>query len=66
VEAIATIIQIQDKFIHPTLNLEHPISMQSNIVKGNSQANFIRFALSNSFGFGGINSSIILAKNLSE
>lgn len=62
VEAIATVMQINEHFLHPNLNLIHPISQESSFVSGKSQSFEIHYALSNSFGFGGINSSLIFSK----
>ena len=60
VEAVFSILAIRDGVAPPTLNLEHP-SRDSVIdrVANVAQARRIRFALSNSFGFGGTNASII-------
>lgn len=64
VEAIATVIQLQEGFLHPSLNLDSPISDKCNFVRGESQRRSINTALSNSFGFDGINSAIIIQKNI--
>lgn len=64
VEAIATVIQMRDGFVHPTLNLEHPIDSACQLVKEKCHFAPIKTGLSNSFGFGGINTAIILSKNL--
>lgn len=64
VEAIATIIQMQNKFVHPNLNLENPIINSSNFVGLESQNYVVKTALSNSFGFGGINSSLVFANEI--
>lgn len=60
VEAIATLIQMQEGFVHPNMNLEHPISLRAQLVKNESKSFQINIALSNGFGFGGINTSLIL------
>ncbi|TAK73856.1 MAG: beta-ketoacyl-ACP synthase [Gammaproteobacteria bacterium] len=60
VEAIATIVQMQNNFIHPNKNLENPISDSCQFSGGVSIDKKITYAMSNSFGFGGINTSIIL------
>ncbi|XIH09816.1 beta-ketoacyl-ACP synthase [Priestia aryabhattai] len=62
VEIITSIIQIQKGFIHPNLNLNDPIDQHCKF-NGNKAINAnIKFAMSNSYGFGGINSSIVLKK----
>jgi malonyl-ACP decarboxylase len=59
IEAIATILQMHGKFLHPNLNLDHPIDAECRFV--GAAAEFpvtVKTALSNSFGFGGICSSV--------
>jgi 3-oxoacyl-[acyl-carrier-protein] synthase II len=60
IEAIFSILAIRDNVAPPTLNLDEP-SRQSVIdrVPNQAQARIIRMALSNSFGFGGTNASVI-------
>lgn len=60
VEAIACVCQMQGNYIHGTRNLENPITDQLKFAKETIQGQSIRGAISNSFGFGGINSSIVL------
>ncbi len=62
IEAIATIIQMNEDFLHPNLNLEDPMDETCRFVGGQSQPATINIAMSNSFGFGGINSSIIFKR----
>jgi malonyl-ACP decarboxylase len=62
VETIATIIQMQAGFIHPNMNLDHPIDSTARFSGSVSTPAQIETAMSNSFGFGGINSSILLKK----
>jgi len=62
IEAIATILQMNHGFVHPNLNLEQPIDETCRFVGQERQSATIDVALSNSFGFGGINSSIVLKK----
>lgn len=64
VEAIATTIQMQASFVHPNLNLDNPISNKSQFVMNKSKPLVIQNALSNSFGFGGINTTLVLSKGL--
>jgi 3-oxoacyl-[acyl-carrier-protein] synthase II len=60
VEAIFSILAIRDRVAPPTLNLDAP-SRESVIdrVANIAQQRNIRVALSNSFGFGGTNASVI-------
>ncbi len=60
VEAIFSILAIRDGVVPPTLNLDRP-SHESVIdrVPHTAQRRPVRAALSNSFGFGGTNASII-------
>ena len=60
VEAIATLKAINDHLIHPTINLENPESGLNFDVPTRAEAFTVNKGLSNSFGFGGHNASIIL------
>ena len=61
IEAIACIKAIQEGEIHPTLNLEDPEPDLGFDVPKVAEKLHVHAALSNSFGFGGHNASIILA-----
>ncbi|MCR6643005.1 MAG: hypothetical protein NVV82_29445 [Sporocytophaga sp.] len=63
VEAIATVIQMQEGFLHPSHNLQNPVSDKIDWILDKAQQVNLGYALSNSFGFGGINTSIILKNN---
>lgn len=63
IEAIATVLQLQTGFVHPTLNLVNPINNRCHIVRGRCEHASPTIGLSNSFGFSGINTSIVIAKN---
>jgi len=63
VEAIATIIQMNKGFVHPAKNLESPILEGFLFSSKTSALVDMKYTLSNSFGFGGINSSVLF-KNL--
>lgn len=61
VEAIATIKAITDHRIHPTINLENPEPELDFDVPTRAEDFVVNKAMSNSFGFGGHNASIIFA-----
>jgi 3-oxoacyl-[acyl-carrier-protein] synthase II len=61
VEAIFCILAIRDSVAPPTLNLDRPERQTPlDLVPHRAQPRTIRTALSNSFGFGGTNASLIL------
>jgi 3-oxoacyl-[acyl-carrier-protein] synthase-1 len=62
-EAIYSVLMMQNDFLAPNLNFEEPDEFTSliQIVKKTRQAKIERL-LSNSFGFGGTNSSLIIEK----
>ncbi|MEW9701798.1 beta-ketoacyl synthase N-terminal-like domain-containing protein [Paenibacillus sp. SI8] len=60
VEALSAIIQMKEGFVHPNLNLEEPIDQACRFSRGMSVKANLQTSLSNSFGFGGINTSIVL------
>ncbi len=63
VEAIFSILALRDGVVPPTLNLDNPSSGCEGIdlVPGEAKERPVRAALSNSFGFGGTNASLVLA-----
>lgn len=65
IEAIYTIKALQDGVLPPTLNLHdlEPELKDMNLVPNTAQEKNIDYALSNSFGFGGTNASILFKKN---
>jgi 3-oxoacyl-[acyl-carrier-protein] synthase II len=63
VEAIFSILAMRDKVVPPTLNLEHPSAgCDIDLVPLRAKERPVRYALSNSFGFGGTNASLIFAQ----
>ncbi|XP_010273891.1 PREDICTED: 3-oxoacyl-[acyl-carrier-protein] synthase II, chloroplastic-like isoform X2 [Nelumbo nucifera] len=64
VEAVATVQAIRTGWIHPNINLENPDKgIDTNVLVGPKKERLdIKVALSNSFGFGGHNSSILFAR----
>ena len=61
-EAVVCIRSIMDGIIHPTINLHDPIKEGLNLVPNVAQRREIKIAMSNSFGFGGINSVLIFRR----
>jgi 3-oxoacyl-[acyl-carrier-protein] synthase II len=64
VEAIFTALAIRDQIVPATLNLSNPdiASEGVDIVSGVARKMNIEHALSNGFGFGGVNASVLLRK----
>ncbi|XP_024964031.1 3-oxoacyl-[acyl-carrier-protein] synthase II, chloroplastic-like [Cynara cardunculus var. scolymus] len=63
VEAIATIQAIQTGWVHPNMNLDNPDKdVDMNVLVGQKKERLdVKVAMSNSFGFGGHNSTILFA-----
>jgi len=63
-EAIFTLLAIRDQIVPPTLNLENPdpASEGVDIVHGQARSMPIEYALSNGFGFGGVNASVLFRR----
>ena len=60
VEAIISILAMRDSVAPPTINLDQPDEgCDLNFVAHQAQSRSIRVAMSNSFGFGGTNASLI-------
>ena len=60
VEAVFSIKSIEEKVLPPTLNLDNPdTNTHINLIPHNSIQSRIKNVLSNSFGFGGTNASLI-------
>ncbi|MCE2595251.1 beta-ketoacyl-ACP synthase II [Motilimonas cestriensis] len=63
IEAIITVLALRDQIAPPTINLENPSEGcdLDYVVDGARKAN-LEYALSNSFGFGGTNGSLIFKR----
>ncbi len=63
-ETIFTLLAIRDQIVPPTLNLENkdPAAEGLNIVGNTAQPCEITYALSNGFGFGGVNACVLLKR----
>ena len=63
VEAIFSILAMRDQVAPPTINLDNPDEdCNLNYVPNSAQERTIHSALSNSFGFGGTNGSLLFSK----
>ncbi|HIE15449.1 MAG TPA: beta-ketoacyl-ACP synthase II, partial [Bacteroidales bacterium] len=65
IEAIASIIAIKTQTVPPTINFQEPdpeIDQNINLTLHKAQKREIRYALSNTFGFGGHNATVIFKK----
>ncbi|AHM74667.1 beta-ketoacyl-ACP synthase II [Yersinia hibernica] len=63
-ETIFTALALRDQIVPATLNLENldPAAQGLNVIAGKAQPHEITYALSNGFGFGGVNASILLKR----
>ena len=65
IEAIASIKAVENNIVPPTINFEHEddqIDYNLNLTLNKAQKRTVNAALSNTFGFGGHNTSIIVKK----
>jgi 3-oxoacyl-[acyl-carrier-protein] synthase II len=63
IEAIFSILAIRDQVAPPTINLDNPaVQSKIDLAPNKKVEREINLALSNSFGFGGTNASIIFGK----
>jgi 3-oxoacyl-[acyl-carrier-protein] synthase II len=63
IEAIFTILAIRDQVAPPTINLDNPaVETAIDLAPNVKREREINYALSNSFGFGGTNASLLLGK----
>lgn len=63
-EAIFTVLALRDQVAPPTLNLEHPDASAEgiDIVSGTARPMPMQHAISNGFGFGGVNASVVFRR----
>jgi len=63
IEAIFSILAIRDQVAPPTINLDNPaVETKLDLAPNAKREREVRYALSNSFGFGGTNASVIFGK----
>jgi 3-oxoacyl-[acyl-carrier-protein] synthase II len=63
-EAIFTILALRDQVAPPTLNLVHPDAAAEGVdlVSGHARPTAMEHAISNGFGFGGVNASVVFRR----
>ena len=63
-EAIFTILALRDQIAPPTLNLVHPDAAADGVdlVSGEARPMVMEHAISNGFGFGGVNASVVFRR----
>lgn len=64
IEAIFSVKAIDEQVVPPTINLDHPVDdcVDLNLVAHTAQERQVNCVISNSFGFGGTNASIVFKK----
>jgi len=64
VEAIFSILALRDGILPPTLNLDNPSEgcEKIDLIPHKAKEKKIRYVMSNSFGFGGTNATLVMAK----
>jgi 3-oxoacyl-(acyl-carrier-protein) synthase len=63
VEFVTTLVQMQGGFVHPTINLDEPgPGLDLDFVPHKARPHHIDVALSNSFGFGGLNACVVVGR----
>jgi 3-oxoacyl-[acyl-carrier-protein] synthase II len=61
IEAVISLLAIRDQFLPPNINFENgDAELDLNVVANAARPAIVRTVLSNSFGFGGTNASVIL------
>ena len=63
VEAIFCVLAMRDQMLPPTINLDNPsVATAIDLVPHKAQKRKVDVVLSNSFGFGGTNASLVFRK----
>lgn len=61
-EAIFAILAMRDGMIPPTINLDNPIDDELDFVPYKAKSHAVEYAITNTFGFGGMNNSLVFRK----
>ena len=63
VELVALLVQMGDGYLHPTINLDEPEpGFGLDFVPHHARRYDIEIAMSNSFGFGGLNACVVVGR----
>jgi 3-oxoacyl-[acyl-carrier-protein] synthase II len=63
IEAVISLLALYHQFLPPNINFDAlDDSLDLNVVANESRSAVLRMALSNSFGFGGTNASILIRR----
>lgn len=64
IEAVFTVLALRDGKLPPTLNLEHPDGAADglHLIGPEMETRSIEYAVSNGFGFGGVNASVVFRR----
>ena len=64
IEAIFTVLALRDQIAPVTLNLDNPDALAEglDLLRGEARPMAIEYALSNGFGFGGVNASVLFRR----
>ncbi len=63
IEAIFSLLAIRDQIVPPTINLDNPsVETPIDLVPHKARKRAVEYALSNSFGFGGTNASLVFKR----
>jgi 3-oxoacyl-(acyl-carrier-protein) synthase len=61
IDFVATVLQMENGFVHPTINQEEPDpDLGLDFVPNQARDHRIDFAISNAFGFGGLNACVVI------
>lgn len=63
-ELLSACIQMNTGFLHPNLNLERPIDPDIHFAGAQAAVLDAEYGLSNGFGFGGINSALVIRRGI--
>jgi 3-oxoacyl-[acyl-carrier-protein] synthase II len=63
VELVALLVQMEGGYLHPTINLDQPEpGFDLDFVPRQARRYDIEIAMSNSFGFGGLNACVVVGR----